>query len=133
MPTFNNNESIIQSIKEFNSAFGLPTSKKPCLIDKKQYNLKYNLLKEELDEYLEACEKKDLTQVCDSIVDMFYVLSGFIVQHGIDKEFMDMFYEVHKSNMSKLENGKVLKRHDGKVMKGSEYFPPNLKRYLNEY
>ena len=61
---------------------------------------------------------------------MFYVLSGFIVQHGIDKEFLDMFFEVHKSNMSKLENGKVLKRHDGKIMKGSEYFKPNLKQYL---
>jgi len=130
MPTFNNNESIIQSIKEFNSAFGLPMSKKPCLIDKNQFNLKYNLLKEELDEYLEACEKEDLVEVCDSIVDMFYVLAGFIVQHGIDNQFLDMFYEVHKSNMSKLENGKVLRRHDGKVMKGSEYFKPNLKKYL---
>jgi predicted HAD superfamily Cof-like phosphohydrolase len=130
MATFNNEESIIKSIKEFNSSFGLPISKTPCLIEKEQYNLKYNLLKEELDEYLEACENKDLVEICDSIIDMFYVLSGFIVQHGIDKQFLDMFFEVHKSNMSKLENGKVLKRHDGKVMKGSEYFKPNLKQYL---
>jgi len=130
MATFNNEESIIKSIKEFNSSFGLPISKTPCLIEKEQYNLKYNLLKEELNEYLEACENKDLVEICDSIIDMFYVLSGFIVQHGIDKQFLDMFFEVHKSNMSKLENGKVLKRHDGKVMKGSEYFKPNLKQYL---
>lgn len=130
MANFNNEESIIKSIKEFNSSFGLPISKTPCLIEKEQYNLKYNLLKEELDEYLEACENKDLVEICDSIIDMFYVLSGFIVQHGIDKQFLDMFFEVHKSNMSKLENGKVLKRHDGKIMKGSEYFRPNLKKYL---
>ena len=130
MATFNNEESIIKSIKEFNSSFGLQISKTPCLIEKEQYNLKYNLLKEELAEYLEACENKDLVEICDSIIDMFYVLSGFIVQHGIDKQFLDMFFEVHKSNMSKLENGKVLKRHDGKIMKGSEYFRPNLKKYL---
>ena len=95
MATFNNEESIIKSIKEFNSSFGLPISKTPCLIEKEQYNLKYNLLKEELDEYLEACENKDLVEICDSIIDMFYVLSGFIVQHGIDKQFLDMFFEVH--------------------------------------
>lgn len=130
MARFNNTESIIKSLKEFNGSFGLPISKTPCLIKKEQYELKYNLLKEELDEYLEACKNEDLVEICDSIVDMFYVLSGFIVQHGIDKEFLDMFFEVHKSNMSKLENGKVLKRHDGKIMKGSEYFKPNLKQYL---
>lgn len=130
MATFNNEESIIKSLKQFNSSFGLPISKTPCLVEKDQYKLNYDLLKEELDEYIEACKKEDLVEICDSIVDMFYVLSGFIVKHGIDKEFLDMFFEVHKSNMSKLENGKVLKRHDGKVMKGSEYFRPNLKQYL---
>jgi hypothetical protein len=130
MATFNNEESIIKSLKEFNNSFGLPISKTPCLVEKDQYKLNYNLLKEELDEYIEACKKEDLVEICDSIVDMFYVLSGFIVKHGIDKQFLDMFFEVHKSNMSKLENGKVLKRHDGKVMKGSEYFRPNLKQYL---
>jgi len=130
MAAFNNEESIIKSLKEFNSSFGLPISKTPCLIEKNQYKLNYDLLKEELDEYIEACKKEDLVEICDSIVDMFYVLSGFIIKHGIDKQFLDMFFEVHKSNMSKLENGKVLKRHDGKVMKGSEYFRPNLKQYL---
>tara|TARA_R100000951_G_C2649288_1_gene183809 strand:- start:2492 stop:2884 length:393 start_codon:yes stop_codon:yes gene_type:complete len=130
MATFNNEESIIKSLKQFNSSFGLPISKTPCLVEKDQYKLNYDLLKEELDEYIEACKKEDLVEICDSIVDMFYVLSGFIVKHGIDKQFLDMFFEVHKSNMSKLENGKVLKRHDGKVMKGSEYFRPNLKQYL---
>ncbi len=130
MATFNNEESIIKSLKEFNNSFGLPISKTPCLVEKDQYKPNYNLLKEELDEYIEACKKEDLVEICDSIVDMFYVLSGFIVKHGIDKQFLDMFFEVHKSNMSKLENGKVLKRHDGKVMKGSEYFRPNLKQYL---
>ena len=79
MATFNNEESIIKSLKQFNSSFGLPISKTPCLVEKDQYKLNYDLLKEELDEYIEACKKEDLVEICDSIVDMFYVLSGFIV------------------------------------------------------
>jgi predicted HAD superfamily Cof-like phosphohydrolase len=87
---------------------------------------------EELSEYLEACKNNDLIEVCDAIVDLLYVLNGMVVAHGIQHIIEDMYNEVHRSNMSKLENGKPLYRTDGKVMKGSEYFKPNLIKYINE-
>ena len=62
---------------------------------------------------------------------MFYVLSGIVLLHGIQHRVPDMFLEVHNSNMSKLENGKILKRADGKIIKGSEYFKPNLKKFID--
>lgn len=120
----------LQMVREFNKTFDIHTNKKPSLLDKESYTLRYNLLKEELDEYLEACKNEDLVEVCDAIVDLMYILNGFILAHGISDVVFDMFEEVHNSNMSKLENGKVLRRTDGKIMKGSEYFKPNLKQFL---
>lgn len=118
-------------IKEFNSTFEVPMSNKPNIGEEKDYNLKYNLLKEELEEYIEACKSEDIVEISDSLVDLMYVLVGTILYHGIQSSFFEMFLEVHASNMSKLENGKVLRRSDGKVMKGSEYFKPNLKEILD--
>ena len=120
-----------KKIIQFNKAFDIPINKKPTLLNSKEYNLKYNLLKEELDEYYEACVNGDMVEVSDAIVDMLYVLYGFVVHHGLSNVIDEMFDEVHKSNMSKLENGKVLRRSDGKILKGSEFFKPNLKQYIN--
>ena len=116
---------------KFNKAFDIPIGKKPTLLDSKDYNLKYNLLKEELNEYYQGCVNGDIVEVSDAIVDMLYVLYGIVVQHGLSNIIDDMFDEVHKSNMSKLENGKVLRRTDGKILKGSEFFKPNLKQYMD--
>tara|TARA_Y100001938_G_C8051618_1_gene412097 strand:- start:618 stop:995 length:378 start_codon:yes stop_codon:yes gene_type:complete len=116
---------------KFNKAFDIPIRKKPTLLDSKDYNLKYNLLKEELNEYYQGCVNGDIVEVSDAIVDMLYVLYGIVVQHGLSNIIDDMFDEVHKSNMSKLENGKVLRRTDGKILKGSEFFKPNLKQYMD--
>lgn len=121
----------IQLLTNFNKAYSLPVNRKPTLISAEESNLKFKLLLEELEEYKEACAKEDLVEVCDAIIDMTYVVYGIIVQHGLTEIFEDMFEEVHKSNMSKLENGKVLRRSDGKILKGSEYFKPNLKKYVN--
>jgi predicted HAD superfamily Cof-like phosphohydrolase len=85
---------------------------------------------EELNEYHEACKNNDIVEISDAVVDMMYILYGMILSHGLSDVIFDMFEEVHKSNMSKLENGKVLRRNDGKIMKGSEYFRPNLKQFL---
>lgn len=63
---------------------------------------------------------------------MMYVLYGIIIQHGLSDVFYDMFQEVHRSNMSKLERGKPLRRSDGKILKGTEYFKPNLKKILDK-
>ena len=121
----------IQLLTNFNKAYSLPVNRKPTLISAEESNLKFKLLLEELEEYKEACAKEDLVEVCDAIIDMTYVVYGIIVQHGLTEIFEDMFEEVHKSNMSKLENGKVLRRSVGKILKGSEYFKPNLKKYVN--
>lgn len=131
MPTAKPNDDLkIEMVKVFNKTFGVLTSKNPSLLSEDDYSLKYDLMKEELSEYLNACRSNDLVEVCDAVVDMMYILNGIIVSHGLHDIFTDLFSEVHNSNMSKLENGKVLRRHDGKVMKGSEYFKPNLKQYL---
>ena len=116
---------------QFNKTFDIPIGRKPTLLQSKEFNLKYNLLKEELDEYNSACINEDMEEVSDAIVDMAYVVFGIVVHHGLTNVFDDMFEEVHKSNMSKLENGKVLRRTDGKILKGSEFFKPNLKQFLN--
>ena len=122
----------IQLLTNFNKAYKLPVNRKPTLISIEESNLKFKLIQEELNEYKEACSDEDLVEVCDAIIDLTYVIYGMVVQHGLTEVFDKMFEEVHKSNMSKLENGKVLTRSDGKILKGSEYFKPNLKKYLND-
>jgi predicted HAD superfamily Cof-like phosphohydrolase len=120
----------LNMVFEFNKTYDVPTSKEPTEIDKENYELNYELMLEELNEYLDACKNKDLVEISDAVVDMMYILYGIILKHGLHEVVFDMFEEVHRSNMSKLENGKVLRRSDGKIMKGSEYFKPNLKQYL---
>ena len=120
----------LNMVCEFNKTYEIPIRKTPSTIDKEEYDLSYELMLEELNEYLLACKNKDLVEIADGIVDMMYILYGIILRHGLSDVVFDMFEEVHKSNMSKLENGKVLRRSDGKIMKGSEYFKPNIKQFL---
>lgn len=122
----------IDSVLDFNKSFNLLKNNKPSLIEESEFNLRHRLMTEELTEYLDACKEGDLIEVCDAIVDLLYVLNGMVVAHGVQYIIEDMYNEVHRSNMSKLENGKPLYRKDGKVMKGSEYFRPNIKKFINE-
>ena len=124
-------EKQINNVQKFNKAFGIVTNNKPSLLSEQEFVLRYKLMMEELGEYRLACVQGDMLEVCDAIVDLYYVLTGMVVAHGLQDVVEDMFDEVHRSNMSKLENGKALYRHDGKVMKGSEYFKPNLIQYLD--
>ena len=117
-------------VRQFNKSFGVITRKKPEVLQEKDWSLKASLMKEELFEYIEACEKNDLTDIVDAIIDMQYILSGIILSHGIQNIFSELFQEVHDSNMSKLENGKVLRRDDGKVLKGKNYFKPDLEKII---
>lgn len=125
-------DSKLKNILEFNKAFGLIVNNQPTVIHESEFVLRYKLMQEELNEYRLACVNDDMEEVCDAIVDLLYVLNGIIIAHGVQDIIEDMYLEVHKSNMSKLENGKPLYRHDGKVLKGSEYFKPNLKQFLND-
>jgi len=125
-------KSHIELVEQFNKSFGITIGKKPGALSESEYAMRYNLMLEELSEYLEACKNNDLVEIVDAIVDMQYVLNGFIVAHGLQKHFNELFNEVHNSNMSKLENGKVLKRQDGKVLKGKNFFKPEIEKIIKK-
>ena len=103
--------------------------KKPSLSTDKINNLRTNLIEEELNEFKEAISKKDLKEVADALTDILYVTYGAGHAFGINLD--DCFEEVQKSNMSKLgQDGKPIYNEDGKVMKGPNYFKPDLNKFL---
>ena len=86
---------------------------------------------EENEEYLEAAKNDDLIEVADALGDMLYILCGTILEHGMQYKIEEVFEEIQRSNMSKLGgNGKPIYREDGKVMKGPNYFNPNIENIL---
>ena len=110
--------------------FGQEVKTKPEFPSDKIVKLRYDLIKEELDEFEEAIKARDLTQVADSLTDILYVTYGAGIAFGIDLD--KCFDEVQKSNMSKLgEDGKPIYNEHGKVMKGPKYFEPNLKKFVD--
>lgn len=124
----------ITAVSEFHIAFGLGISKepKPSLGTAKN-RLRYNLMKEENEEYLKAANEGDLSEVADALGDMLYVLCGTILEHGLQDKIEEVFEEIQASNMSKLgDDGKPVVREDGKVLKGPSYFKPDLTRILKK-
>jgi len=117
---------IINSVKEFNKAFKLPLRDKPQLIEKDEYKLQYELLKEEVCEYLQACKDNDIIGVADSLGDILYILIGSCIRHGLHDKIHAIFDEIHRSNMTKLVNGKPIYNESGKVLKSKNYEVPNL-------
>jgi predicted HAD superfamily Cof-like phosphohydrolase len=90
-----------------------------------------SLIQEELNEYRHAAEAHDLVEVADALSDLMYVVLGTYVSHGLQDLAEALFAEVHRSNMSKLdENGQVIYRADGKVLKSARWSPPNLEAVL---
>jgi predicted HAD superfamily Cof-like phosphohydrolase len=124
----------INSVKEFHEVFGIGSLEAPeGTIAEKDYLLRYNLMKEENDEYLEACKKGDLVEIADALGDKMYILFGTILKHGLQYKIEEVFDEIHRSNLSKLdENGKPIYREDGKIMKSSRYFKPDIKSVLEK-
>ena len=113
----------------FMSTFGQEIKKKPSLSTDKINNLRTNLIVEELSEFKDAILKKDLKEVADALTDILYVTYGAGHAFGINLD--DCFEEVQKSNMSKLGNdGKPIYNEHGKVMKGPNYFKPDLNKFL---
>ena len=89
-------------------------------------------MKEENEEYLQAAKEGDLTEIADAVGDMLYILCGTILKHGLQDKIADVFEEIQRSNMSKLDkNGQPIYREDGKVLKSELYFKPDIKRILN--
>jgi predicted HAD superfamily Cof-like phosphohydrolase len=124
----------LEAVKEFHTAFGLGISNRPkgSLGDAVNM-LRYNLMKEENEEYLEAVKNNDITEIADALGDMLYILCGTILEHGLQHKIEDVFNEIQRSNMSKLgADGKPIYREDGKVMKGPGYFKPDFAAILQE-
>lgn len=124
----------IAAVKEFHSAFGLGIEEKPVAdLGKDKNLLRFNLMKEENEEYLEAANNNDLAEVADALGDMLYILCGTIIEHGMQHKIEEVFDEIQSSNMSKLgADGKPIYREDGKVLKGPNYFKPDISRILEE-
>lgn len=123
----------IEHVRKFHEVYEIPLTNGPGMPSKERQALRYRLLAEELQEYKEACENDDLVEVSDSLVDLAYILFGTVLEHGLDNHFEEMFEEVQRSNMSKLDrNGKPIKREDGKILKGPDFFLPRLKEILEE-
>ena len=122
--------SNFQSVKKFMQTFGQEVKIKPSFSSDKINSLRYDLIKEELEELKVAMENKDLLEVADALTDILYVTYGAGHAFGIDLD--QCFEEVQNSNMSKLDvNGKPIYNEFGKVMKGPKYFKPNLTKFIN--
>lgn len=120
-------EDKIAAVAKFHTAFKLNMNNKPIADIGKRNELRFNLMKEENEEYLEAANNNDLVEVADALGDMLYILCGTIIEHGMQDKINEVFEEIQRSNMSKLgEDGKPIYREDGKVLKGPNYFKPNI-------
>jgi predicted HAD superfamily Cof-like phosphohydrolase len=116
----------IKSVAEFHDVFQIGNAAEIKLIDERDYTLRYNLIKEENEEYLEACKNGDIVEIADALGDQLYILFGTILKHGLQHKIEEVYDEIHRSNMSKLDDqGAPIFREDGKILKSSNYFKPN--------
>lgn len=124
----------IKAVKEFHEAFGLGVKESPVAqLSEQKLKLRFDLMAEENEEYLEAAQNNNLVEVADALGDMLYILCGTILEHGMQYKIEDVFNEIQQSNMSKLgADGKPIYREDGKVMKGPNYFKPDILSILTK-
>ena len=122
----------LDAVIKFHTAFKIGYSESPVAnLGEVKKLLRYNLMKEENEEYLEAVQNNDLVEIADALGDMMYILCGTIIEHGLQNKIEAVFDEIQRSNMSKLgEDGKPIYREDGKVMKGPNYFKPDFSKLL---
>lgn len=125
-------QEIIGAVETFHNAFGIENNDSPTVeLSKDQLELRHRLMQEENDEYLEAAKNGDLVEVADALGDQLYILCGTILRHGLQHKIEEVFQEIQRSNMSKLDaDGKPIYREDGKVMKSELYFKPNIQSIL---
>jgi predicted HAD superfamily Cof-like phosphohydrolase len=154
------NTDAEKKVEEFHKLFDLPVLDNPQIPSKDRCDLRAELLKEELNEFIDAIREKDLVEIADAFADLNYVLSGAILEFGIGDKYEEIFNEVHRSNMSKTcgsieEADKTIKHYldkdgtvsywvkkgkkylvyrtlDNKVLKSINYSPANLKSILIE-
>ncbi|WP_147678565.1 pyrophosphohydrolase domain-containing protein [Algibacter pacificus] len=124
----------IEAVKAFHTAFKIGHRETPKAdLGNAKNTLRFDLMKEENEEYLEAANNNDLVEVADALGDMLYILCGTIIEHGMQYKIEAVFDEIQRSNMSKLgEGGEPIYREDGKVLKGPNYFKPNIAEILKK-
>lgn len=124
----------IEAVKAFHTAFKIGHRETPKAdLGSDKNTLRYKLMREENEEYLDAANNNDLVEVADALGDMLYILCGTIIEHGLQHKIEEVFEEIQRSNMSKLgEDGEPIYREDGKVLKGPNYFKPNIKAILEK-
>lgn len=127
-------ESKIKAVELFHNSFGLGVLKEPkANLGEAKNELRFNLMDEENKEYLEAANDGDLVEVADALGDMLYILCGTILEHGMQYKIEEVFEEIQRSNMSKLgSDGNPIYREDGKVLKGPNYFKPDIQGVLDK-
>lgn len=125
---------VILAVAEFHEAFGIENNQEPVgQLTSEQVQLRFDLMHEENEEYLEAAMKGDIVEIADALGDQLYILAGTILRHGLQHKIIEVFEEIQRSNMSKLgADGKPIYREDGKVLKGENYFRPNIRAILEK-
>lgn len=126
-------KETIEAVETFHNAFGIENNHQPTVaLSESDIQLRHRLMQEENEEYLEAAQNGDLVEVADALGDMLYILCGTILKHGLQDKIAEVFQEIQRSNMSKLDaDGKPIYREDGKVMKSDLYFKPDIQGILN--
>ncbi len=122
----------LDSVKLFHKKFNIDYLNEPTAnIPQEIKQLRFKLMEEENLEYLKATRENDLVEIADALGDMLYILCGTIISHGLQNKIEEIFQEIQSSNMSKLgKNGKPIYREDGKVLKGPNYFKPDIRKIL---
>ena len=126
-------DEATEHVRAFHDAFGIPNSDAPRGdIGDRDALLRYKLIREENEEYLDAALRGDLVEVADALGDILYILCGTMLKHGLQHKMGEVFREIQRSNMSKLDaDGKPIYRDDGKVMKSALYFKPDIASILS--
>lgn len=127
-------KETIEAVEKFHTAFGIENNYQPTAkLTSEEIQLRYKLMREENEEYLEAANDGDIVEIADALGDQLYILCGTILKHGLQDKIVEVFREIQRSNMSKLDtDGNPIYREDGKVMKSNVYFKPNIKQILEK-
>jgi predicted HAD superfamily Cof-like phosphohydrolase len=127
-------QEIVAAVEIFHDSFKITNNYQPtAALSEADIELRFNLMKEENEEYLEAARRGDIVEVADALGDQLYILCGTILKHGLQDKIVEVFQEIQRSNMSKLDaNGNPIYREDGKVLKSELYFRPDIASILNK-
>ena len=124
-------QNKINMVALFHDTFKIGNRDTPTANIGDEANLRFKLMAEENEEYLEACNNNDLVEIADALGDQLYILLGTILRHGMHDKIEEVFDEIQRSNMSKLDkNGQPIFREDGKILKGENYFKPDIASIL---